>query len=172
MKQNPLCFLDIDGVLNSILFLQNATIEQKRNMLDPNAITLLNELIEKTDAKVVVTSTWRLHNSIQDLQSILESFGFKGEIIDKTKDLRVGPYGHAMLRGNEVLEWMKDHPSELGVPYYDYNRYVILDDDSDFLFWQRNNLIVVDGYCGLTPKNVFTAKRILDAQTSYFASPY
>ena len=30
-------------------------------------------------------------------------------------------------------------------------KYVILDDDSDMLYWQRNSYFQVDSYSGLTP---------------------
>jgi hypothetical protein len=84
-------------------------------------------------------------------------------VVGKTNDLRVGKYGDCMLRGNEILQWIKENSEFLGVKYYnDYKHYLILDDDSDMLYWQRNNFICVDFFCGMTPKTIFVGKQILN----------
>lgn len=160
-------FLDIDGVLNSQLFYTSGRADKiglgRRSNIDPVAVGYLNDLIRNTDAKVVVTSTWRLGRTTDELQSILEESGFVGEVIDRTIDMRRGDDGDCILRGNEILQWMKAHPAELGCGYSDYRHYVIFDDDSDMLYWQRNNLILTDQHCGLTPNSVYKAQRILNS---------
>lgn len=161
-------FLDIDGVLNSHLYYAsgradtNAALGRRKN-IDDQSVAFLNDLIQCTGAKVVLTSSWRTSRTVDEIQAQFESAGFVGEVIDKTKDLKSGDDGHCVLRGNEILCWMKDNPSVLGCRYSDYRHYVIFDDDSDMLYWQRNNYIHVDPYCGLTPNNIFHAKRILNA---------
>lgn len=134
-----------------------------RNMLDEECVTRLNELCKSTEAKVVISSTWRLGRTADELQKILNDGGFTGEVIGKTEDLRYGEAGDCILRGNEILHWIKNHEDLVGkqVGYWEYKRYVIFDDDSDMLYWQKDNYIHVDPYCGLTPHNVFTAKKIL-----------
>jgi hypothetical protein len=155
-------FLDIDGVLNSQLWYVKTKGSRKRDDLDTEAIGFLNNLIEKTGAKVVVSSTWRHSYTEDQLQDILDRNGFKGEVIGTTLDLRRGTHGDCILRGNEILAWMKDHPAELGCAYYDYKDYVILDDDSDMLFWQKDNFVQTDPYVGITPRIVFKARKILN----------
>lgn len=155
-------FLDIDGVLNSQLWYIRTKGSRERDDLDNEAIGFLNDLIEKTGAKVVVTSTWRLGRTIDELQEILTRNGFTGEVIDKTKDLRIGNDGDSILRGNEILQWIKSHPEIIGCYYSDYKNYVIFDDDSDMLYWQRNNFIHIDPYVGLTPTDVYKAQKILN----------
>jgi hypothetical protein len=167
VKGNPIIFLDFDGVLNNQLFYVN-TKGTRTVDLDPENVKRLNEIISATQSRVVVTSTWRLGRTVHELQSILESVGFEGEVIDKTKDLRRGEDGDSILRGNEIHAWMKSNPAVLGCSYWDYNRYVILDDDSDMLYWQRDNFLCIDPYVGLTPKSVFLAKRILGVDTKPF----
>lgn len=65
-----LIFLDVDGVLNShrnILAFGGwpwPNIEEGSNAeknLDPIAIGMLRAICEKTEAKIVLSSTWRLH---------------------------------------------------------------------------------------------------------------
>lgn len=157
-------FLDIDGVLNSTTYFMSNKDELKKKTdykpsydLDPNAINLLNNLIAETGAKVVVSSTWRSGKEKEELQSILEEKGFKGEVIDKT------PYGCYMcVRGNEIYRWLCDNEKIIGKRVSDYDEYVILDDDSDMLYWQRNNFILVDGWVGLTPNICYRARKILN----------
>ena len=155
-------FLDIDGVLNSQLFYTSGRASERRikieNDIDPVSVGFLNTLIKDTGAKVVVSSTWRLGRTIQELQSILEHNGFVGEVIGKTDSLR----GEHCLRGNEILKWIKDNEAIIGCSYSDYTNYVIIDDDSDMLYWQRNNLFLTDGYCGITPNLAYRAARFLN----------
>jgi hypothetical protein len=131
---------------------------------DPKSIEYLNDLIKQTDAKVVVSSTWRLGRHANDLQAILEKRGFTGEIIGITPSLR--HLGESILRGNEILQWIKDHEEFIGCPYYEYENYVILDDDSDMLYWQKDNFLVVDRFVGITPHITYKAKKILNGKRS------
>ncbi len=166
-------FLDIDGVLNSqLLFQRNYDKNKKRKrgnaeskedyhleQLDGIAISYLNGLIEKTGAKVVLSSTWRMGNTIEYIRDLLHKKGFKGELIDFTPIHR----HTASVRGNEIYQWINDNAqmlcgSNVGS---DFKEYVIFDDDSDMLYWQRNNFIQVDAYCGLTPNQCHKAQFIL-----------
>jgi len=45
----------------------------------------------------------------------------------------------------------------------DFNKYIILDDDSDMLYWQRNNFICIDGGPGLTENVAYKAIRMLNS---------
>jgi hypothetical protein len=169
-EQQPIVFLDIDGVLNSIQFMQKHP--KTRTQLDRDAIKLLNQLTEETGCKYVISSTWRLLHALDKLGEVLKEHGFTGEIIGKTPDLRIGKYSDCIQRGNEVLAWIKEHPELTGAAYWDYTKYVIFDDDSDFLLCQRNNFVNTDGYVGLTPKCIFLAKKILGAPSKKSDPPY
>lgn len=159
-------FLDIDGVLNSQLFYthrkQYEGLDKKefhKNQIDSRNIVYLNQLIAETDAKVVLSSTWRMGNSLEYMQSLLKDKGFTGELIDYTPVLR---YPGA-VRGNEIKAWIDENIKSINpdiIPS-DFKEYVIFDDDSDMLLEQRNNYIQVDVYCGLTPNQCYRAKFIL-----------
>ena len=158
-------FLDIDGVLNSALYYRagKADATDVRKHIDPSAVKNLNYIVEKSGAKIVVISVWRHGRTIEELQSILNNAGFVGEVIGKTESLNDGKYGDCILRGNEILHWTQENQDLLGCSYSDFKNYVILDDDSDMLYWQRNNFIQVDGYVGLTPTGAWKAVKILNA---------
>lgn len=74
----------------------------------------LNRLTDATDAKIVVSSTWR---SDSNLQEVFNLVGIKEPIHDIT------PYMRSRHRGSEIQEWL-DKQTE---PY----RYVIFDDDTE-----------------------------------------
>jgi hypothetical protein len=113
-------FLDIDGVLrtdksdkywSSITGKAIPKIVFDRNF-DKNAISTINEIIHYTGAKVVITSTWRVQHSLEQLKLIFKSRGFQGEIIDITN------VGYS--RGEEIQEWLDTHT---------VNKYVVIDDN-------------------------------------------
>ena len=159
-------FLDFDGVMNNEVWFRDRVERKKiynhdeheRDAIDPRCVDFLNKIIEDTGAKIVVSSTWRMGRSKEQLQTILENKGFKGEIIGKTPFLR----GEGCLRGNEIRQWQQDNAELIGKE--DAERYVILDDDSDMLWWQRNNMIIVDPYCGITPRTIYKATNILNGK--------
>lgn len=164
-------FLDIDGVINNTDWMEDLYKMGKKltggngskksfygEMLNPEMIENLNYLVRTTEAKVVISSTWRHGMEVKDIQEMFAEKGFKGEIIDFTPCLR----GQDCLRGNEILRWVKDNEQLLGVrSYSNFNEYVILDDDSDMLYWQKDNFICVDGGPGLTSTVAYRAKRLL-----------
>jgi hypothetical protein len=161
-------FLDIDGVLNSRLYYQTPVETRPISFgfcgdIDPASVKLLNELIRETYAKVVISSTWRSGRTLEEMQEILNKRGFEGEVIGMTPEMRTGEYGDSILRGNEILAWIKENRAIVGVDYHDYRHYVIFDDDSDMLYWQRNNYFQVDPYVGLTPNVCYRAKRFLNS---------
>lgn len=158
-------FLDIDGVLNHENFYEDRFINEQNNEskipypyseIDPKCVKYLNQLISETGAKVVISSTWR-KSGLEYCKDVLEYHGFEGEIIDITPNLR----SENCLRGNEILTWMQKNESIIG-SHYNFTEYVILDDDSDMLYWQRNNFILVDRFVGLTMGNVFQSKKIMN----------
>lgn len=158
-------FLDIDGVLNHEAFYkerfekryEEGAMAYPYSEIDPKSVEFLNDLVEKTGAKIVISSTWR-HSGLEYCKDALVFHGFKGEIIDITPNSRCG----MCLRGNEILDWIKKNEELIGEPYYNFTEYVILDDDSDMLYWQRNNFLLIDRFVGLTMGDVFRAKKILN----------
>jgi hypothetical protein len=115
LENDPIIFLDFDGVLNS-----HAWFAARRDstQLDPAAVALLNQLIERTDAQVVVSSSWRIGFSRLELEAGLRQVGFAGTVLDVTPNLR-----EAYARGKEIALWRMQNRH--------VGPFVILDDDSD-----------------------------------------
>ena len=152
-------FLDIDGVLNNADDSDFHVHKGGSYCYSPKCVENLNLILGTTDAKIVVSSTWRLGQSVEQLQCTILDMGIRGEVVGKTGSLSHIP---GVLRGNEILAWIKGNSKQLGQEYYDFNSYVILDDDSDMLLWQKDNFVKTDGYVGLTLDNAQTAIAILN----------
>lgn len=162
-----LIFLDIDGVLNGYgedyIY---ETIEgyptsfgSTDHFLSKGLIENFNYLVAHTQAEVVVSSTWRLGESIDSMQNILDSVGIVCNVIGLTERFS---HQHT-LRGNEIYHWIKNNTDKIGCNnYHECTEYVILDDDSDMLLWQKDNFVQTDGTKGLTKADVWKAINILN----------
>lgn len=101
-------FLDIDGVLNSVAYDRIRTREQGN--IDETRLPLIRELIEKTNARIVLTSSWRKHWSSeavlcdmigQDINQVFATHGL--QIYDKTPALKSND------RAAEIRLWLSEH---------------------------------------------------------------
>lgn len=140
-------FLDVDGVLNSNDYIDEAKRLNKEGIeryVDVEKIKLLNKAIKETGAKIVLTSSWRLGIDMSNLRELLARYGIW---IDATPFIN-----HE--RGLEIKQWMVEHPGT--------DDFVILDDEI-FDSFDNNlmeNLIKIsdgDGISlgeGLQPKDI------------------
>jgi len=149
-------FLDVDGVLNSENYyvhseerhrLRRMRLNKKRSELtdyeiyradiDDEAVNVLKHIIDKTGAILVISSTWRYGATWDALNEIFEELNMKQYIKGRT-----GRSGCAdCYRGNQIMRWLKDNDHLIEMYATDYKNYVILDDDSDMLYWQKDNFV-------------------------------
>lgn len=135
-------FLDIDGVLNSEIF----AIKRKGHDIEqfcPTTVVNLNSITNKTDAVIVISSTWRKGKSLKRLAALLKKNHVTGKVISSTPILHFEKYNNSPPRGCEIAKWLKDNNEE-------DCRYVILDDDTDMLLSQQASFFHCDPYCGLS----------------------
>lgn len=121
MSNQPILFLDIDGVLNSAQYLmRNPGCFDKNNetnAFDPVACFRLEQVLVRTGALIVLSSTWRLMHRIEDVMWFLHKRGApSSKIIGKTPSL-------SGYRGREIQVWLEKHP--------EIQKFAIVDDDSD-----------------------------------------
>lgn len=159
-------FLDVDGVLNSEKYMRlrfnengNERLDYPYSEFDPDAVNRFNTIVEKTGTEIVVSSTWRLGRSFEDLQILFKRVGIRGNIIGVTPALHDrGKYGET-VRGDEIKQWLeeaKEFFSEKEISY------VIVDDDNDMLKEQQNNFIKTSWMSGLEDHHVEEAIKILN----------
>ena len=127
-------FLDIDGVLN----VDYDDKDQFGHIFRDEYVQNLKEIIEKTGAKIVISSTWK-DKGIERMLALWKERNLPGEIIDVTPDCvdvcesTNIVYYDQVKRGHEVKLWLDRHP--------EVTQYVILDDIQDFLDEQQDYFV-------------------------------
>lgn len=125
-------FLDFDGVLNSERWMlaQPKTVNFLR-ALDRAAVSLLAEIISRTQARIVVSSSWRRMYSLDALRAILVESGLPAscEVIAVTPALDRSPDGDKFVRGDEIQHWLDE--ASRGEQADKIELFAILDDDDD-----------------------------------------
>jgi len=177
-------FLDIDGILNCEEAYRRGDckyvdrIDSKRGKthhqsFDPIAKGFLNKLIEQTDAQVVISSTWR-SSGLRVMREIWEFEGMSGEVIGITPNFRGDVEGYTIPRGCEIDAWLRDEnfchinwskDEQLKwMEKSNITNYIIIDDDSDMLYGQRNHFVHV--HPSPRNKNGFCEKYFKEALTN------
>lgn len=148
-------FLDFDGVVSTY---------EKGWRIDIEKLELLKKIVDKTNAKIVVTSSWK--RGFTEVDDFIKSFytnprnkdlnnatifdWFANSIYDIT--------GHnSSWRGDGIQRWIDKHNEEI-------ESYVILDDDSDFRDNQLFNFVQTDTYEGITSREVKLCIKILNGE--------
>ncbi len=114
MKHQKIIFLDIDGVLN-ICF---PARDKYGSLFHPHLVENLKLLIQATQAKIVISSSWR-DDGLEVMQEMWQERKLPGEVIDITPNF-MAQTGSSLQRGNEIQDWLDRNPTE---------KYVIIDDD-------------------------------------------
>jgi hypothetical protein len=149
-----LIFLDFDGVLVNGESIGRGS--GHRSMADPSCVAALNRLIEETRAVIVVSSMWRVGESVIQLEQKLLEWGVIGEVLDKT------PVMWDTIRGDEIKAWLQDY--EYQYPGH-IEGIVIIDDDSD-MGDMSEYLVKTTFWEGLTAEHVEQAKKVLEQSIS------
>lgn len=154
-------FLDIDGVLNSTEDWIEAKIlthpfNHGVNMLNRAKLAMLVHIVKETGAKLVLSSTWRLHYSNEEM---LDMFCERGchQITEDILIDQTPPPKLSGIRGDDIASWLAQHP--------EVTQYVILDDNSDFYQHQKLYHVKTDTYVGLTFYQMKECIRLLSDKT-------
>jgi predicted transcriptional regulator len=138
-------FLDIDGVFATMASIHQAYVNngnrQQREDDRPfvaKAVENLNRIVRETGAKVVISSSWRITRTIDDMRRIFANNGIVCDIIDFTLNITDERYPKAR-RGAQIQDWLDDHPC---------SGYIIIDDSDDILESQKRWLVHVTGQNG------------------------
>jgi hypothetical protein len=163
-------FLDIDGVLNhdvdaevdhglllrvhgQMRHFRRDDVKKRLKWLLPEAVARVNRILDVSGAKLVISSTWREHNTRDELQMLLEARGLTHKIFGMTPVLPKPAPGKEVERGVEIDAWLKMHP--------EVTSYAILDDG--WVVPHREKHVWVHPLEALTDENVEKAVALLVA---------
>lgn len=118
-------FTDIDGVLNP---------HWKKKWSKP-AVQYYNKICKDFNLIPVITSTWRLNHTKEQLQKVFGEQGIEVEIYDYT------PHIDQADRGIEILEYLKNNPCD---------DYVVIDDRTSDIEPHVKNVVKCRSWLGLT----------------------
>lgn len=160
---NNIIFLEIDEVLNSI----SSTIWNKQRKVspfdfegfNPISVALLRKLVELADAKIVLSSTWRLHyDTFEQCHNEFEAkfeklYGWEEfPIIGMTPELNYC-HGSRDTRGREIEHWLFNN---------EYKNFVIIDDSCEMMAHQLSNFVRIDYRNGFDFNNMLDCLEILE----------
>ena len=124
--KNKIIFLDIDGVLN----VMSQEFDEFGQLFNPVFVNNLAYIIEKTNAKLVISSSWRFRG-LKHMVNLWKHRNLPGEIIGVTPDLM---FNDDVNRGDEINAWLVKNADSV-------DNYCIIDDDEDMLPEQMNNFV-------------------------------
>lgn len=158
LKPRPemkLIFLDVDGVLNCST---TKDLCEFYTGIEDKKVAILKQIVDKTDAKIVLISTWRYtwnkENSLKSEQEELatyldEKLEAQGlSIFDKIDNEAIG-------RGQGIIEFIDN----LKINGFDVEQFVIIDDEMfDYKETKLTKYLIQTGYKeGLTKKHISKA---------------
>lgn len=148
-------FLDFDGVI---------TTYDSKWKINMYKINIINDICDKTDAKIVVSSTWRMgyRGDVSAFHERLKQYFIKHNYLDNFKDTFYKFINNIVgmteciggLRGDEIKSYMNKHP--------EVENYVIIDDDSDMCDYQLFNFVQTDTCDGITERDAKLCVDILN----------
>jgi hypothetical protein len=177
-KSRPLVFLDFDGVLNTerhFAELKGKGLPFKDKYgpkFDLIAVENLKKIIDTTEARIVVSSSWR-YMGLGDLQRMWNDRDLPGKIVgitplhmddDKLLETDLSELDEITAdmfcssRGNEIKAYFEEVLRVVA----DTRRYVILDDLKDVLPEQEDHFIRINPIVGITEKDAERAIEILN----------
>lgn len=164
-------FLDFDGVINSDEYMESSSFKEETKdypepqlwliemhfHLDPKAIALINQLVKRTGAKVVASTTWRLLYTLEEMNNFLALRGAKFSLIDITPRLDAG-LSIPIFRGDEINAFLYHTPLSV-------DQFVIIDDRDDMTDI-KVHLVRTNPLIGITQEDVEKAVKILNGNVS------
>lgn len=182
--KGKIIFLDVDGVLNCMPedckkvwpdFIGGT--DERAFGLNPQIVVHLKNLLDRTDAKIVVSSSWR---HFEDYEPFAHDECWRHVLARRvcrnpdelfigstptcsTAYMIINGVSEYAVRGKEIKEWMNTNESKVGKPNVDYSFCIIDDEVTDILRVFKSKYVVHTNYrVGLTPEDVERAYHILN----------
>lgn len=144
-----LVFLDIDGVMNHRHYFVRST-QHMLQAFCPKAEQNLKHILTTSQAKIVVSSSWRGYDTAEEIaQWLFSHYGLEDFVIGVT------PHLTDEIRGKEIQSYLESVP-------FPVESFVILDDDKD-MGDLLPYLVRTDPVWGLTEENANQAIALLQS---------
>lgn len=149
-------FLDFDGVLVTDRCLKQLSVtnsplrDEYGAKFDPVCVECLRQIINSTNAEIVVTSTWKMNLGLYGLQQMWKARDLPGKVIGVTPDI------DPIHRGDEIKAWLDTNPGAV--------RYAIIDDCPILDFFREEQLpflFKVDERTGLDVETALSVGNLL-----------
>ena len=95
-------------------------VEYRFDNFDVKAVKILNDILDKTGAEIVVSSDWRYHATLEELGEYYTSKGIIKKpigVTDMFKDIFPKEWGYLRFRADielersmEIRHWLENHP--------------------------------------------------------------
>lgn len=157
-------FLDIDGVLNT--YNTKSTTSTGTTFVDDNKVKILKDIVDRTNAKIVLSSTWRIGWRHVDLG--IKNTELAKDFIclrNKFRQFDIRLYGKTPIydrfmscRGEEIKAYLDKNKEHI-------DGYVIIDDlDGKYLRPCSSHLLQTSEWKGLQEKHIKVAEKILNME--------
>jgi len=128
--ENKVIFLDIDGVIaTDAQYFMNTTKFRKKNEwaeelrvpypFDKGCVKILNEILEYTNAEIVLSSSWKKMYRLEDLDVIFKKNGIVKSPIATTSNIYASASNITKNRVAEIEEYLTNNK---------VGKYVVIDD--------------------------------------------
>jgi hypothetical protein len=114
-SNRPYFFLDIDDVMvtSRQYFFSKPNTIYNGMPFDFKCVNVLNKIIEETNPVIVISSDWKLHYNLKQLNRIFAENGVNAVVDDVTPDLWGHPYMSLSqldeCRAKEILKYVTDN---------------------------------------------------------------
>src|SRR5665213_2321037 len=160
-KSLRLCFLDIDGVVNSDAWFDSSKLDASilrlsdgefmlcalEHHIDPAAIRLVNELITDSGATVILSSSWRHSFTIKSFNEFMQGKGGATFAVMDFTPKRI--LNEKLGRGGQIQAYL-DFCKNTGV---NVESFVIIDDVNEMGNLEKF-LVLTDSKIGITKADV------------------
>ena len=152
-------FLDFDGVMvtdryQEQMMASNSPLQDcYGTKFDPVCVECLRQIVDKSGADIVVTSTWKMSKGLKGIQKMWEARSLPGKVIGITPDIDL------IHRGDEIDAWLAECKANC--------RYAIIDDCpiQDFFNEQQQQfLFKVDERTGLDESTMLNVVEYLNCK--------
>jgi hypothetical protein len=153
---NKIIFADVDGVLNTWTTQRRLECCHEFPFVDTRKVLRLREIVERTGAQIVLSSSWRTGDHPKAFWLEAEALReLRREFIrlrcplwvDSTPILEKSP------RQKEIYAWLLLHP--------EVDNFVILDDVGEELTFYKDHLVLTDPKVGLNKERMEFAIQLL-----------